>query len=56
MGYNRIASIPLGVSDAATQGCWRALKPQQPQDISRIIEIATKFRLEFLPPPSYLLL
>jgi hypothetical protein len=35
----------LGFSDAA-------LSPQQPQDIPRVMEIAKKFGLEFLPPPG----
>jgi hypothetical protein len=26
--------------------------PQQPQDIPRVMEIAKKFGLEFLPPPG----
>jgi hypothetical protein len=30
--------------------------PRQPQGIPRVMEIAKKFRLEFLPPPAYLLL
>jgi quercetin dioxygenase-like cupin family protein len=29
-----------------------ALSPQQQQDIPRVIEIAKKFGLEFLPPPA----
>jgi hypothetical protein len=31
---------------------WRALCPQQPQDIPRVMEIAKKFGLEILPPPG----
>jgi hypothetical protein len=29
-----------------------ALTPLQPQDIPRVMEIAEKFGLEFLPPPG----
>jgi hypothetical protein len=29
-----------------------ALSAQQQQDIPRVLEIAKKFRLEFLPPPA----
>ena len=30
----------------------KTLNPQQPQDIPRVMEIAEKFGLEFLPPPD----
>jgi hypothetical protein len=29
-----------------------AMSPQQQQDIPRVLEIAKKFGLEFLPPPA----
>jgi hypothetical protein len=43
----------MGFSNGAVRGyVVGAMSPQQQQDISRVMEIAKKFGMEFLPPPA----